>query len=176
MLVVAERPGGGRAGTLYYRWSVRFRVPNDAPSQSPGSGEVVRISNHKPFRTGDTFRFQLGSSYVDEELALEELDRIRVVPNPYVASNELELQTTTQARGDRQIMFIHLPQECTIRIYNVRGELIQRIEHRGLGGDGTATWDLRTVDNQDVAYGVYIYHVEVPGLGEEKIGKFALIK
>ena len=36
-------------------------------------------------------------------------------------------------------------------------------------------WDMLTRDQQDLAYGVYIYHVEAPGIGEH-IGKFAVVK
>jgi hypothetical protein len=41
--------------------------------------------------------------------------------------------------------------------------------------NGTAEWNLLTRDNLSVSYGVYIYHVDAPGVGE-KVGKFAIIK
>ena len=37
------------------------------------------------------------------------------------------------------------------------------------------SWNLLTKDNLSLAYGVYIYHVDAPGIGEH-IGKFAVIK
>jgi hypothetical protein len=73
------------------------------------------------------------------------------------------------------VQFIHLPAECTIRIYTIRGELVRTLDHRGVGSDGTEWWDLQTQTGQDVAYGVYLFHVEAPGIGE-KAGKFAIIK
>ena len=36
-------------------------------------------------------------------------------------------------------------------------------------------WDLTTKDNFPLAYGVYLYHVDAPGIGE-KLGRFAVIK
>jgi hypothetical protein len=36
-------------------------------------------------------------------------------------------------------------------------------------------WDLLSEDGLSVAFGVYIFHVETPS-GNEKVGKFALIK
>ena len=36
-------------------------------------------------------------------------------------------------------------------------------------------WDLTTKDNFPLAYGVYIFHVDAPGIGE-KLGRFAVIK
>ena len=41
--------------------------------------------------------------------------------------------------------------------------------------DGAEWWDLRTEEQQDVAFGVYVFHVEAPGIGEH-VGKFALVK
>jgi hypothetical protein len=41
--------------------------------------------------------------------------------------------------------------------------------------EGTAEWNLLTRDNLSVSYGIYIYHVDAPGIGE-KVGKFAVIK
>ena len=35
--------------------------------------------------------------------------------------------------------------------------------------------DLRTSGKQDIAYGVYIYHIKAPGVGEH-VGKFAVVK
>ena len=40
---------------------------------------------------------------------------------------------------------------------------------------GYVDWDLRTRENLDVAYGIYFYHLEAPGVGT-KTGKIALIK
>lgn len=55
------------------------------------------------------------------------------------------------------------------------GELVDVIEHNSSLDDGSAEWDLLTKDNLDVSYGVYIYHIQAPGVGE-KVGKFAIIK
>ena len=41
--------------------------------------------------------------------------------------------------------------------------------------NGAASWDLTTKDGLNVAYGVYIYHVDAPGIGTH-IDKFAIIK
>jgi hypothetical protein len=104
------------------------------------------------------------------------LDKIKVVPNPYVAAASWEPRNTySSGRGERQLHFTHLPQKCTIRIYTVSGELVATIDHDSDILDGTASWDLLTRDKLSVAYGVYIYHLDAPGVGE-KVGKFAVIK
>ncbi|MCI0514354.1 hypothetical protein L0128_14150, partial [candidate division KSB1 bacterium] len=81
----------------------------------------------------------------------------------------------SNGRGPRLIQFIHLPQKCTIRIYAVDGTLVRQIDHQGNFNDGSEGWDLMTKDNMDVAYGVYLYHVEAPGLGEH-VGRILIIK
>ena len=121
------------------------------------------------------FQFTMSKGYVDGDLAKNELNNVAVVPNPYVVAASWEPRTQIQGRGPRQIQFIHLPEQCTIKIFTIRGELVRRLEHNGTGGDGAAWWDLMTENQQDVAYGVYFYHVEAPGIGE-KIGKFAIVK
>jgi len=96
------------------------------------------------------------------------------VPNPYVAFSPAEGPGRTgEKRGERQLQFRNLPPNCTIRIYTITGELVQKIEKNDNGS--LAYWDLLSFEGQRVAYGVYIYHIDVPNVGE-KIGRLALIK
>ncbi|MCH7938316.1 MAG: hypothetical protein IID13_01055, partial [Candidatus Marinimicrobia bacterium] len=95
---------------------------------------------------------------------------------PYVASVTWEPKSLfSTGRGARMVEFIHLPKECTIRIYTVRGYLVDTIKHDKALNDGSEFWDMRTKDGMDIAYGLYIFHIEAPGIGET-IGKFAIIK
>ncbi len=141
----------------------------------PHAGAEIQISTFRPFSRNDYFQFTMRRGFVDEELARSELDKILVVPNPYIAAAEWEPRTQIQGRGPRRIQFTHLPERCTIEIFTIRGELVRRIEHNGSGGNGAAWWDLMTENQQEVAYGVYFYHVNAPGIGE-KVGKFAIVK
>jgi len=68
-----------------------------------------------------------------------------------------------------------LPKDCTIRIYNLRGYLVDTIEHHSTADDGLEPWDILSKDGNEISYGIYIFHVDAPGIGE-KIGRFALIK
>lgn len=170
-LIIYERPGG--RGARLFRYRIRFSA--EGGSTPPGPGDVLRISVKRPFATGDFFQFSLKPSVIDTEVARNELDQIAVVPNPYVGASSFEPRTQIEGRGERRIQFINLPPQCTIKIFNIRGELVKTLEHNGFTSDGAEFWDLRTEDLQDVAFGVYIYHVEAPGIGEH-VGKFALIK
>ena len=156
-----------------YRYRVTFSAGADSTPPSPG--DVLRISVRRPFATGDFFQFSLKPSSIDAEAAANELDQIAVVPNPYVGASAYEPRSQIEGRGERRVRFINLPRQCTIRIFNIRGELIKTLEHDGFLSNGAIFWDLRTEDQQDVAFGVYVFHVEAPGIGEH-VGKFALIK
>lgn len=135
------------------------------------------IRMRKPFLSHDVFEFVVKEAMVDKELAKSQLNRIKVVPNPYVVTNAWEpLNPYSSGRGPRELHFIHLPEKCTIKIFNVRGHLVATLEHATPNiADGTEVWDMQSDDQLDIAYGLYIYHIEAGDLGQQ-IGKFAVIK
>ncbi|MCB0769008.1 MAG: T9SS type A sorting domain-containing protein [Flavobacteriales bacterium] len=97
------------------------------------------------------------------------LDLINVVPNPYYAFSGYET-----SRLDNRIKFINLPQSCTITIFNVSGTLVRKFKK-----DNSLTyldWDLKNANNIPIAGGVYICHVEVPGVGEKVIKWFGALR
>lgn len=142
----------------------------------PTDGDTATIYLKKPFLSTDKFRFVASESTIDKNKASVELEKIKVVPNPYVATAEWEIKNPyNSGRGPRSLHFTHLPNKCTIRIFTINGELVDVIEHESALNDGTADWDMLSKDNLSISYGVYIYHVSAPEIGE-KIGKFAVIK
>jgi hypothetical protein len=159
----------------------RFSLDAPRPSEKyniypPQTGDTVNIVVDKPFLSQDIFEFVMKAPYVDEEMAKESLKDIKVVPNPYFAAASWESKNPfVSGRGPRAIHFNHLPQKCTIRIYTVSGELVKIIKHESTLTDGSESWDLLTKDNLVTSYGVYIYHVDAPGIGE-RVGKFSIIK
>ncbi|MBK6551239.1 MAG: T9SS C-terminal target domain-containing protein [Flavobacteriales bacterium] len=97
------------------------------------------------------------------------LDLINVVPNPYYAFSGYE---TT--RLDNRIKFVNLPQTCTISIYTVSGTLVRKYSK-----DNDLTfldWDLKNASNIPIAGGVYICHIDVPGVGERVIKWFGALR
>lgn len=162
--------------SLVATWSISMAFDTIRTHRFPQPGDTLTVVLSKLFRSTDVFEFTTRGQAMDPAKARNELDRIKVVPNPYVATSSWEPKNAyTTGRGERQIHFIHLPQRCTIRIYTVSGELVNTIEHDSNILDGTAIWNLLTRDNLAVAYGIYIYHVDAPGIGQ-KVGKLALIK
>ena len=157
----------------------RFYFEADANALQPVPPEkddVFHLITKKPFRTGDSFTFTVKGKQYNADKAKADMDKIAVVPNPYLASASWEAKSPFRTgRGERKIYFTNLPPVCTIRIYTIRGYLVQTIEHRADIEIGQESWNLLSKDGQDIAYGVYIFHVDAPGVGQ-KIGKFAIIK
>lgn len=142
----------------------------------PTKGDILTIKTRKPFLAWDKFRFVTKSQSVDETQAKKDLDNIKVVPNPYRASAVWEIKNPyNSGRGPRKMYFTHLPAKCTIRIFTINGELVKTLEHDKNLNDGSEEWDMLSKDNLGIAYGVYVFQVEAPGIGN-KIGKFAVIK
>ena len=100
----------------------------------------------------------------------EHLDNVQVVPNPYFSRSRFK-----ESEFERKIRFTNLPSKCKISIFTISGELIYQLEHDD-ESSGNIWWDMRTVNNQEVSPGLYLYHVENETNSNEKIGKFAVIR
>jgi hypothetical protein len=159
-------------------WRVTFGAPADThsvPFVAPVKGERYIVRPGIPFSSKDVFEFNTTASIVEIRATASVLDRIMVVPNPYIETAIWEKQSFLRGRGERKINFNNVPVNCTLRIYTLNGLLIKELRHDGsTGGVGTITWDLTTKDGLEVASGLYIYHVEAEGIGT-KIGKFAIV-
>jgi len=97
------------------------------------------------------------------------LDIINIVPNPYYAYSEYE-----QTRLDNRVKFTNLPQKCNITIFSMAGQLIKQIEK-----DNEITsldWDITNMKGVPITSGVYIIHVEVPGVGEKVLKWFCVMR
>jgi hypothetical protein len=153
------------------------RLSYDSLKVLPEAGDVVTLRLRKPFMRHDVYEFTARQERLDEGMARAELDKIKVVPNPYVATNSWEpLNPYSSGRGPRELHFTHLPSKCTIKIFNVRGQLVAELSHETPSiANGTEIWNMQTKDQLDIAYGVYVYHVDAGSLGQ-KVGKFAVIK
>jgi hypothetical protein len=97
------------------------------------------------------------------------LDLINVVPNPYNAFSEYE-----RNRLDNRIKITNLPERCTITIYTSNGKRVRRFEK-----DSPITyqdWTLTNEANIPIASGMYLIHVEVPGVGERVLKAFIAMR
>jgi len=144
----------------------------------PKAGDIFYLAVDKPFTSADKFTFTARAPFVDYSVAHHKktLKNIAVVPNPYIVTASWEPQHFySSGRGIRKIDFIHLPPKCTIKIFTLRGYLVDTVEHDSPIDDGAESWNMLSKDGMEIAYGVYIYHVSTP-TGKSHIGKFAVIK
>jgi len=157
------------------------------------SDKTVFTQTPGPVYVGDKWQIDLKASTMNVEDI--DLTKIKVVPNPYVASSFLDLSNT-----QRRIEFVNLPSRCTLRIYTLGGNLVNVINHVGAnrsgwgnytdwdrltmgqpkefsGWDnhsGTEPWNLRNRFGQTVASGLYFFHV-TDERGQSYTGKFYII-
>ena len=113
------------------------------------------------------------SSKPAEEKA--DVDEIKVVPNPFVLSAQWDAERLGNYRyGEpvRNIAFTNLPENCTIKIFTLDGDLVNTIRHSGT--TGREEWNLLTSENRPIVSGIYFFHVKSK-LGE-KLGRFAVIR
>jgi hypothetical protein len=121
------------------------------------------------------------TSAVPESGIAQGLSKVWVVPNPYIGSADWELWSPSIVR-ENKIAFVNLPGKCTIDIYTLSGEWVDRIEYND-EKCGTAYWDLSNYSKTGrpggrpglkISSGVYIFRVTTPD-GKELVDKFAII-
>ena len=78
---------------------------------------------------------------------------------------------------ERFITFNHLPEKATIRIFNLTGTQVRKLEKKAGDGSGQfLRWDLNNETGLPVASGLYISYIEMPDLGKSKVVKFYIIQ
>ncbi len=173
--ILATTPTGTRS--VVWRVTVdTINGPKYANSNFPRQGDVYQLIINVPINESDVWRFVTDSSFIDlTKQTTDYIEKPYVVPNPYLGMASFEQAPYAQTgRGERRMEFRALPVNSTVRIYTVTGELVQTLRH-DTGFQDYIAWNLRSKDNLEVAPGLYIFHVEAPGL-EDYIGKFAIIK
>ena len=142
-----------------------------APAQTmPPTGAVFRIETKKPIIAGDVYAINTSaaaSTTNNADIAKTALEDIGIVPNPYRGSS-----TYDPGVLQSEVRFVNLPMGATARVFTLSGQLVKTV----LGNnDGFVRWDLRTEAGLPVASGLYLVHVDVPGVGE-KVIKFGVVQ
>lgn len=172
--IVFLEPNENDSLIITWNFTLNTAGATDSLKRNPMPGDYIVLELLKPFMATDVYEFTTASQRIDEDAI--DLDKIKVVPNPYIVANSWEPRNQySTGHGPRELHFTHLPKKCTIRIFNIQGQLVRTIERDADIWDGAEVWDMLTKDKLDVAFGVYVYHVDVPNVGT-KIGKFAIIK
>lgn len=149
-----------------------LEFPNDDP---PSPGNIFSVETIVPVEPNilDGYLFKIKGAVINSETVSQDINKIRVVPNPYVVSSLFEPEFGELRREPlRQIQFVNLPSECTIHIFSVNADLVKTLYHNST--NGTETWDLRSESGREIAPGVYIYVVK--SSDAEFMERFAVIK
>eukprot|EP01012_Entosiphon_sulcatum_P022876 TRINITY_DN27856_c0_g1_i1.p1 TRINITY_DN27856_c0_g1~~TRINITY_DN27856_c0_g1_i1.p1 ORF type:complete len:1457 (+),score=171.65 TRINITY_DN27856_c0_g1_i1:31-4371(+) len=135
------------------------------------------------FSTADIY-----SEINNADRAKNALDLINVVPNPYYAYSTYE-----KNRTENKIKITNLPNKCKIKIFTLNGTLVRTFDRdvsgqedlqvTDIGSDFVHSkrisyqdWDLKNQSGIVIASGLYIIHVDVPGVGEKILKWFGVIR
>jgi hypothetical protein len=114
------------------------------------------------------------------------LDLINVVPNPYYGYSTYE-----RSRIENKMRITNLPNKCKIKIFTMNGTLIRTFDRDVAGQEDVLIntteyarskrlsyleWDLKNQSGIVVASGLYIIHIDVPGVGEKILKWFGVMR
>jgi hypothetical protein len=98
----------------------------------------------------------------------DNLDAVKVVPNPYTFRADWE------GPGQRKIRFTNLPAQVRIEVYTTTGDLVRTLSHSSSTENGE-DWDVKNGAGQEVGSGIYIFRLETPE-GRSRISRFTIIR
>jgi hypothetical protein len=141
-------------------------LSNQKPIGSIGKEYVLRIKNLFSDQTSGAVKINEGAgSYIVLSTFANDLSDVYVYPNP-------------TKEGTEKITFANLPQRAKINIWTIDGVMVNEIEETD--GNGGIDFNLTDFNGNKISSGVYFYRIvqldEMQNEGEEKIGKFAVIK
>jgi hypothetical protein len=139
-------------------------------NDSWSAGDEFRVvANHVNW-PGNTFSFTSPSNTVgDKAIARADVSLLNVFPNPYYGVNPAEL-----SKYSRFVTFSHLPRKAIIRIFNVGGVMVRRIDRDNQSQ--FEQWDLKNDAGLPVGSGMYFAYIEMPDLGVTKVLKLAIVQ
>ena len=111
------------------------------------------------------------------------LENIRAVPNPYLGYSAYETSQFSNI-----VKITNLPANATITIYSLDGKFIRQYKRNEVGApvngrnraiseqqiSPALEWDLKNSKGIPVASGVYLIHIDAPGIGERMIKWFGV--
>ncbi len=155
---------------------------------------VMHIRVDNPYgvyrRAGDGhphYKFKIegkAATQLDEVAIANALDSVKMVPNPYYGYSAYETSQFTNI-----VKISNLPAKCTVTIYSLDGKFIRQynrdeipqvdpervnppIAARQIYPD--VEWDMKNSKGIPVASGVYLVHIDAPGMGERTLKWFGV--
>lgn len=192
-----------RAGMEKIQWACHPMLPPDFVLNSFADGlipseMVVSMRVDQPYAVDEGSGTGVNNGYPKYNFTIENaeqrelttevqvdsaLDLINVVPNPYYGFSQYETSSFA-----RDVKITNLPPECTVTIYSLDGKFIRQYKrneqnirsNRSFAGVPAQrfapdiSWDLLNAKQIPIASGVYLIHVDAPGLGERVIKWFGV--
>jgi hypothetical protein len=127
------------------------------------SSDISNILVHNINGGLPTYNFSLNDlapEINNTDVAKDAMSLIKIVPNPYYAYSKYEID-----KLDNRIKITNLPKTVTVRIYTINGILVRTLKK----DDDTITsleWDLKNQQRVPISSGMYVFHIEAPGIGE----------
>ena len=156
----------------YLRYTSRwYETVEDRNSDFPGN-----YPNNNGFPVYGISAKELAPTFNDTRLYQSILDNINIVPNPYYASSFYE-----SGALETYVKITNLPTDLkngapvTINIFTVNGTLIRTLT-KGDSETSYVDWDLKNHAKIPIASGVYIIHVNCPGIGERMLKFFCVMR
>ena len=141
-------------------------------NMGPEKGTLLRIYTNKTNQLTDEFTVKAPKQASSDPK--EDVKMINVFPNPYMGRHELE-GTDSVLPLPKYVTFNHLPtsQDVYFKVFNVSGTMVANFQK------STTTqyqkWNMRNSNDFPLASGVYVIHIDMPGLGTSKVLKFAMV-
>ncbi|MEZ4918829.1 MAG: hypothetical protein R2792_06940 [Saprospiraceae bacterium] len=113
---------------------------------------------------------------LDDLAVSNALDSIKMVPNPYYGFSQYETSANSGS-----VKITNLPAKCIVSIYTLDGKFIRQFkrdeQYQAYQQISPALeWDLKNSYGADVASGVYLIHVQAPGMGERTLKWFGVTR
>lgn len=169
-------PYSNAAGTILSGANLFMKASEDTVT-----GSVNNNYNLYSFNTADIF-----TEINNADKMKSALDLINIVPNPYYAYSTYE-----KSRIDNVVRITNLPSKCKIKIFTLNGTLVRTFDRDVSGQEDINVteseyvrskrlpfqdWDMKNQSGISVASGLYIIHIDVPGVGEKILKWFGVMR
>ena len=163
-------------------------IPNDVVIKLRVDNPYQLAEGNGQFNSFPAYRLKLqgvSAQPLTEAEIPEALAEINVVPNPYLAYSEYETSSF-----DNTVKITNLPAQCVVTIYSIDGRFIRQYTRNEVGKPNSPPrsappvavnqiipdleWNLKNFAGIPIASGVYLIHVDAPGLGERVIKWFGV--
>ncbi len=163
-------------------------IPNEVTIKLRVDNPYQKATGNGQFNNYPAYRFKLEgvtAQELTENQIPQALAEINVVPNPYLAYSEYETSSF-----DNTVKITNLPAKCTVTIYSLDGRFIRQYTRNEVGKPNSPPrstppvavqqivpdleWNLKNHAGIPIASGVYLIHVDAPGLGERVIKWFGV--